>query len=190
MRTLLLAIAIAWSTGVHAQAPAGPVVVDRVVATVGDRVITASDVLLETALAERDPSPVPEIQQRRSDPLDALIDLALARAEAGDISVYAPSTMEVRDRLAALRARWADPRDWTSFLQQVGHGEDQLAGALYSRMVAERYIQRNVTGPARGRTEDPAHAAQAAEAAYARWSAEQRQRVRIRSVPALSDSTP
>lgn len=174
----------------RAQVPAGPVVVDRVVATAGDRVITATDVLLERILAERDPSPVPEIQARRSDPLVALVDLALARAEAGDISVYAPTGGEVRDRLAALRARWADPRDWERFLSEVGYGEEQLAGALYSRMVAERFVQRNITGPARSRADGSPAGDAAAMAAYERWATEQRLRTRIRDVPPISGTAP
>jgi len=190
VRPLLFVITVAAWQAVHAQAPAGPHVVDRVVATAGDRVITASDVALEQILSVRDPSPVPEIQARRDDPLVALVDLALARSEAGDISVYAPSGAEVRERLEAIRASWVDPRDWKRFLSQVGYSEQQLAGALYSRMVAERYIQRNITGPARSRVDDLAAGNAAATAAYERWASEQRRRTRVREVPPIFGAGP
>lgn len=164
--------------------------IDRVVASVGDRVITASDVMLERALRQRDPSPVPAIQARRGDPLEALIELALARGLAGDIAVYEPSPAEVRERLASLRQGWVDPRAWAAFLDSVGHTEEQLAGALYSRMMAERYVARNVTMPARSRADDAADADEAATDAYARWAAEQRRRVGVRIIPALATSAP
>lgn len=190
MPTLLLALLLRLASPALADAPAGPVVVDRVVATVGDRVITASDVSLERALAENDPSPVPAIQARRSDPMQSLVDLALARGQAGDIAVYAPSPADVRERLAAVRGGWPDPRGWEAFLARVGHTEEQLAGALYSRMVAERYVVRNITAPARGRAEGADEAAKAAAAAYDRWAREQRRRVPVRIVPPLRADTP
>lgn len=124
---MLLALLLSLAAPALAEAPGGPVVVDRVVAAVGDRVITASDVELERALARWDPSPVPAIQARRDDPLQALVDLALARGQAGDISVYEPSPADVRERLAAVRGSWPDPREWAAFLATVGHTEEQLS---------------------------------------------------------------
>lgn len=190
MTALLLALMLSIAAPARAEAPPGPAVIDRVVASVGDRVITQSDVALERVLRERDPSPVPAIQGRRGDPLDALVDLALARGHAGSIAVYEPSAADVRARMAAVRAAWPDPRDWAVFLDRVGHTEEQLAGALYSRMVAERYVVRNITAPARGRVEDPAEAEGAAEVAYARWVDEQRRRVAIRVIRPIDEPAP
>ncbi|MEC7948772.1 MAG: hypothetical protein VX265_14490, partial [Myxococcota bacterium] len=130
------------------------------------------------------------LQARRDDPLEALVELALARGLAGDIAVYEPSPAEVRERLAALRRTWVDPRAWAAFLERVGHTEEQLAGALYSRMMAERYVARNVTMPARSRADDAADADEAAAIAYGRWAAEQRRRVGVRIIPAIAASAP
>lgn len=190
MPAILLALLLWCVAPGRAAPPAGPVVIDRVVASVGDRVITRSDVALERVLRTRDPSPVAAIQARRDDPLEALVDLALARGQAGDIAVYEPSAVDVRERVAAVRGGWPDPREWVAFLERVGHTEEQLAGALYSRMVVERFVLRNITAPARGRADDPAKAASAADAAYGRWVAEQRRRVNVRIIPPLSPPAP
>ncbi len=187
---ILLALLLWFVAPARATGPSGPVVIDRVMASVGDRVITMSDVALERELRMRDPSPVAAIQARRDDPMEALIDLALARGQAGDISVYEPTAADVRERMAAVRGEWPDPRDWVVFLDRVGHTEEQLAGALYSRMVAERYILRNVTAPARGRADDPSKGDRAEARAYERWVAEQRRRVTVRLIPPLTTPTP
>jgi hypothetical protein len=187
---VLLALLLWCTAPARAAAPAGPVVIDRVVASVGERVITQSDLALERALRVQAPSPIAAIQAHRSDPMQALIELALARGQAGDIAVYEPSAADVRERMAAVRGGWPDPRDWVVFLDRVGHTEEQLAGALYSRMVAERYILRNVTAPARGRADDDAEAASAAAGAYKRWVAEQRRRVSVRIIAPLTAPTP
>ncbi len=125
------------------------------------------------------------IQERRGEPLEALIDLAIARALAGDVSLYQPTQSQVRERLAAVRGTWSDPRDWEAFLARTGHSEEQLAGALYSRIIAERYVLRNVTSRVEGRADDADASQEAARLAYARWITEQRQRVLVRVVPPL-----
>lgn len=184
--TAALFLAAAIRGHLAAAAPSDqPVVVDRVVAVVGERIITASDVALEEVLATHDPSPVAAIQARRDDPLNALIELAVARGLAGDVAVYQPSTADVRERLAALRGQYPDPRDWHTMLATTGHTEEQLAGALYSHIVAERYVGRNVTSSAAG----PEDGAPEVVNAYTLWLAEQRHRVAVRIVPAFGSKS-
>ncbi len=182
---LLLALLVAGPARADPGGAREPALLDRVVAVVGDRIITQSDVALEGALASRDPSPVAVIQERRGEPLEALIDLAIARALAGDVSLYQPTQSQVRERLAAVRGTWSDPRDWEAFLARTGHSEEQLAGALYSRIIAERYVLRNVTSRVEGRADAADASQEAARLAYARWITEQRQRVLVRVVPPL-----
>lgn len=185
---LLVALALGPVARAAPPPPPGPVLLDRVVAVVGDRIITASDVALERELAQRDPSPVAVIQERRREPLEALIDLAIARSLAGDVSLYQPTQSQVRERMGAVRGSWVDPREWEAFLDRTGHSEEQLAGALYSRIIAERYVLRNVTSRAEGRASDREEGLDAARRAYARWIADQRQRVLIRVVPPLDEA--
>lgn len=123
---------------------AGPTVVDAIVAVVGDRLVTRSDLRLEEQLTWRDPSPSRVLQARRGDTLQFLVEVAMIRGLAGDVTVYQPSRAEVDARRARLRATWDDPGAYEAFLVSNGLDEDRLAGALYARMVVEGYVRRNV----------------------------------------------
>ena len=124
----------------QAEPPAQPVVIDRLVAVVGDRVVAASDLELEAAIHGRDPSPLMPYFPPDGSHLARLIEMTLAREQAADVAIYAPSAEDVRLRMAALRATWDEPRDWAAFLTRISRTEEQLATALYKRMVAERYL--------------------------------------------------
>ena len=159
--------------------PSEAQVVDRVVAVVGDRIITASDVRLEQNLTVRGPSPVPMLQRRqRASPEEMLIDAAVVRNLAGDIAIYAPSTIDVQQRLAALRATWPDDASWQGFLDLHGMTAERLAGRLYSRLVVEAYVFRSVGLAAQTAGDSP----EAADARYRDWIAAERARVDLRRV--------
>ena len=182
MRELLSAVLLALCVG---GAPAlgsddvepGPLLLDRVVAVVGDRLILASDVALERALSERDPRPAPIGQPGRS-PLLVLIDASIIRGLAGDVTIYQPSSADVRERLAALRATWENPGDYIRFLATYGLDEDRLSGVLFSRMVVERYLQRAVVLPSQTAGED----ASGLRSRYDAWIREARAGVPVRIV--------
>jgi hypothetical protein len=148
-------------------------------AVVGDRVITESELRLERALAPIDPGPVPPLEARRADAERFLVELAIVRALAGSTAVYQPEPARVRERLDALRAAFPSPAAWTAFLAEHGLNEDALRAVLYSRMVVERYVQRNLGLAARAEpTADW-------DARYAAWIDAQRARVSIREIPEL-----
>lgn len=170
----------------HAQELPTAVLADRIVMVVGDRLITASDVALEAVLVDRDPSPVVPLQAQRDDPLGFLRDLAIIRGLAGETAVYRPTPAEVRGRIEALRSSWPDPESWQRFLRDHGLDEERLAALLFSRMVAERYIQRNVGLAARSAGEDEA----AYVARFETWMAAQRRRVSIRKLEPLGSGRP
>jgi hypothetical protein len=153
--------------------------VDRVWAVVGDRVITESELRLEQALAAVDPSPVPPLEARRADPERFLIELAIVRALAGSTAVYQPEPARVRERMEAVRAAHPTPAAWAAFLKEHGLNEDALRATLYSRMVVERYVQRNLGLAAR------AEAGADWDARYAAWIDAQRARVLIREIAEL-----
>ncbi len=171
----------------QAQAPEGPsapLVLDRVLVVVGDRIVTGSDLRLELELARRDPCPVPALEaRRRADPLELLVDAAVVRNLAGNIAIYAPSPTEVQQRLARLRASWVDPDDWARFLLFNGLDEDRLAGRLYSRMVVERFVYRNVGIASEAAEESDAEALER----YLAWIQAARDPVEIRAVDPRQD---
>jgi hypothetical protein len=119
-----------------------PVLIDRVVVVVDDRIVTASDIALEADLSMRIPSPVLALALRT--PTDALIDRALIRGLASEVGVYQPSAADVRQRLTAIRSTFSGPEEWADFLATHGLSEDDLAGRLFSQMVVERYVRRNI----------------------------------------------
>lgn len=155
-------------------------VIDRIVVVVGDRLVTESDIALERELAARDPSPTAVLQARRADPLEFLIDAAIIRGLAGDVAVYQPSWSDVQTRLERLRESWPVPGDYEAFLQAHGLDEDRMAGTLYSRLVVERYVQRNIGLAAEAAGDTPEGYA----TRYAGWIAGQRDAVLVRAVPA------
>lgn len=181
--TTLLAAALAQDPpgpAVPAQ-PDAPVLLDRVVAVVQDRIITASDVRLEEALARFDPSPIEVLQRRRSEsPIEVLIDAAVIRSLAGDIALYAPSTTEVQRRYDAVRTHFDTRLAFQAFLRGHGLSSEVLAGRLYARMVAERYVGRNVQLA----SEAAGESASESYTRYLEWVATERERVSLRRVPA------
>lgn len=155
-------------------------VIDRVVAAVGEEVITESDVRLESALGGLDDSESPFWDSHRTDSLSRLIDAAVVRQLAGKVALYQPSDDEVRIRLESMRGRFADREDWTAFLLRHGLDEESLRGVLRRRIVAERYLARNVVVRA---TDDEAW-----WAACQVFLAEQRLRYRIRLIPEMAST--
>ena len=159
------------------EAP-NPMVLDRVVAVVDDRLILASDIALEAEIARREPPGAAGLVWSRSDPLQSLIDASVIRGLAGDVAIYQPSVAEVRTRQLALRETFTDPADYASFLARYGLDEDRLAGVLFAREVVERYVQRNVLLGAEGARANPV----AASARYDAWITEARAGASIRLV--------
>lgn len=117
--------------------------VDGVMYVVGTRIVTRSDVALEDALAPFDRSPVPTLVDPARPTADRLVDIAVLRERAGDTDIYAPSAADVRARLERVRAS-VGAAAWSGFLRAWGLDEERLQGLLYSRMVVERYVLRNL----------------------------------------------
>jgi hypothetical protein len=157
-----------------------PVVIDRVVAVVNDRVLTARDLRIESAIAELQPGPFPLIWIHSPDPLQALIDQALVRHRAGDVTIYQPSSSEVRARLSQLRDSWDDPRQYSRFLIAHQLDEATIESILYSRLVAENFVHRQVVLTARGQTAEQDEAALVQR--YAEWIEEVREEGSVRAV--------
>lgn len=163
-----------------------PLLLDRVVAVVGDRLVLASDVALERALSEHDPRPFPIGERADRDALEVAIDAAIIRGLAGDVTVYQPTAAQVRERLDALRETWENPGEYVRFLSAFGLDEERLSGVLYARIVVERYVQRVVVlqSQAAGETEDQLRAR------YDAWIEGAREQVQIRRVRVWSSEPP
>jgi hypothetical protein len=171
------------TTVVHAS---GVERVDRVVAVVGDRVVTGWDLRLEEALDGHIGCPEPLLCSPEQTHLERLVDRALIRGLAGDTATYRPSSEDLELRMGALRASFEQPEEYRFVLASLGLDEGNLAGLVFSRMVVERYVQRHVTLPVRAAGGDEEEQA----LRYRSWIAEQRAQVRSRLVEPEGEASP
>jgi hypothetical protein len=117
---------------------------DRLLHLVSGRVITTSDVAFEAEFVKIDRSPVSPLNDPMYSLDQRLIDYAILREKAGDTSVYQPSASEVRSRWEHFHSSWPSIEDHTVFLQRWGMNDEQLQGFIFSRLVVEHYIHRNI----------------------------------------------
>jgi hypothetical protein len=156
----------------------GSVVVDRIVAVVGDRLVLSSDVVLEQTLLPLEGSSATEFMSPSTPPLQHVIDRTIIRGLAGNAAIYTPSDTDVQQRVSTVRAHFPEDNDWEEFLLLHGLDGDRLTSLLYSRLVVDRYIERNV----------PRVDGQSGRTTYGDWIRIHRARVPIRVVP-LIEST-
>lgn len=161
---------------VLAAEPDRALVVDRVAVVVGDRLVTTSDVELEEELARHDLTGVAALDSPDTSPLDRLVDYAVARAAAGDVAIYKPADADVQARWRRFRARWERSDDYEAFLARWGLDDEALKALFSSRLVAERYILRTLTGQSGVSAADPASIP-----LYRQWMDDLRARTRIRT---------
>jgi len=154
--------------------------IDRVLVVVGSTLITQSDVRLEEALRERAPSLVAPLQALRDDALDALIDRAILRTQAGQASVYQPNERDLQVRIRALERTFDSPAEWQRFRRLHGLDEDRLTASFRTLAVAEQVVQRNVGLALPPGADDGAYLE-----AYQTWMADRRQRTPIRHIRAI-----
>lgn len=155
--------------------------VDRVLFVVGDRLVTQSDAVFETFFDEHDRGPYAVLVNAGTPPELRLRDIAAIRQVAGDTSVFRPTNAEVRARADAFLSTWPRPDDGLVALSAWGMDESAFLGFVYSRLVVERCVARNVGAP-------PAPEAAAEwELRYAAWIAEIRGRVELREPPKESE---
>lgn len=138
MRALVLALLLCLSSVARAE------VVDRVLYVVEDQVVLQSDVALDKVLNRIDTSPSPFWTRPGVDAEQQVVDAAIIRELAGDISLYQPSDDAVRARVEAMRQKFPDRASWSSFLRGWGLDEGGLAALIRRRMVVERYLARTL----------------------------------------------
>ncbi len=152
-------------------------VVDRIVAVVGERLVLQSEVELEEVLGPLEGSSVVLLMGDSADPLQVVIDRAIIRGLAGTAAIYIPTDADIRARVAQIRANFPDDAGWERFLQRHGLEGDRLTSMLYSRLVVDRYILRNVQSASNPTT-------------YSEWIAQHRARIPIRMVPRIQELAP
>jgi hypothetical protein len=171
----LLVGALAWPSPTLAQAEVGPV--DRAMAVVGDRVVTASEVAIAATLDARDPGALELAARGARQPAEWWVEQVLLRELAGDIGVYQPDPAQVRDRTERLLAAF-DPAELAELEARLGLDRDALQAWVHGRLVVERYVHRNIALAAEAALED----AVATRVRYQAWVAELRDSVEMRRI--------
>lgn len=162
----------------HAAEPPSTLV-DRVEVVVGERVLTRSDLHLEAELARRIPSSVYALRlQETLDTERAVIERAIIRDLAAQVSIYQPTPAAVQALRDELRATFPDGDAFDLFLRRHGLTEDSLTTRLAARLIVERYVHRNIDLASQAAREDQ----DAYLTRYATWIAEQRLRTTVRLV--------
>lgn len=155
-----------------------PALVDRIVAVVGDRLVLASDVAIENEIGARNVYTVAALAERRKDVSRWLVDMAIVRALAGDVRVYEPTRQDVADALERFATTFGDVTSYRQFLERSGLSQERLQSLLTTRLIVERYIQRNV---GLGLTDDEL------AVRFDVWITERRQQVAIREIAERSE---
>jgi len=148
--------------------------VDRVLVFAGDRIVTEGDVAFDAFFSPRDSSPVPAFEDDTYAVEEKLVDIALARALAGDLAIFRPADGEVRARFDAFLASFPEPEEGRRRLMEWGFDGEEFLGFLYSRMVAERCVLRSVVASTSGADWNDR---------YLAWTAELRRRSPVRRAP-------
>lgn len=169
----LLALAPARADDPPVASTSAALLIDRAVAVVGARVLTASELRLSLALARHDLAPLSFLAPGDQGAEDWWIEQVILRELAGDISVYQPDPAAVRERTERLLDQLG-PEERATLERTLGADREAIASWVHARMVVERFVVRNL-----GTLPEPE-----ARAAYQQWLEEQRGRVAVRRIPA------
>ena len=116
-----LIVAVAWSvlTAPGQAVTVSAVIVDRIVATVNQRLITLSDLVAYQTVTG-------PLEVARDDAVQALIDRQLLREEADRFAVSAPPAPDVASRIDAITARVGGREELTNRLNRLGWEMEDL----------------------------------------------------------------
>ncbi len=132
----MLALCWIWAAG---QAE----IIDRIAATVDDRLITLSDVLQEIRIAALLDGTAPAFTaERKREALERLIEYHLLARDMELTRFPPPAPAEVREFLGQIRrARAPEQEAWRRELERYGVGERALEEHLARRLAVLRYIE-------------------------------------------------
>ena len=135
----LAALLVCWTPASEPQ------VIDRVLARVGDQVITLSDARAAITLGIVEPA-------GGGDPiaaaLSALIDRELVLAEANRYAAPLPDPAAVDARLAAMRRRYPSDADWQAALEAAALTPARLLDTVRDTLRVQAYLDEIFSAPA------------------------------------------
>jgi hypothetical protein len=163
--TLVTTLAlVATSMHVGAEAHAQTQVLDRIVATVGQQVITLSDVRAAVGLGllpESSSLPIGAVVER-------LVDRELMRAEIDRFGVVAPTPELLTSRIEAIRKRFANQQAFDAALEAHGLSDARFRAWVADDWRIEQYIQQRFDAASQPTDEDVLQYFQSREPEFSR----------------------
>jgi len=132
-----------WLAGVAAAAGARAAVIDRIAVSVGNRVITETDVDREiriTAFLNSAPLRSRLSKEEKRAAAERMVDQMLVRSELEASRYLPPSAAETEAALAEEKARFGDDAAYRRALAAYGVGEEDLKARLAWQLTLLRFI--------------------------------------------------
>jgi hypothetical protein len=133
---VLVLLMLPTTTAINAQ------LIDRILAVVGGEPITLSDVTAALRLGLLPDAEVADAADRQQAALNALIDRQLQLIEVNRYLPPEPPATEVDARLAQLRARFANPVQFETALQETGVSHALLRARVRDTLRIEGYLHQ------------------------------------------------
>jgi len=136
LKTAILSLALLWS-------PAGAEIIDRIVVTVDERIITLSDVVQEIRVAALlDGAPLEFTAQRKRQAAERLVENLLLARDMELTRFPPPAPAEAEEFIRQIRnSRKLEPAAWQGELARYGVSEALLREHLARRLAVLRYIE-------------------------------------------------
>jgi hypothetical protein len=167
-RSLVIMAFALMTVYVSAGAAAQTQVLDRIVATVGQQVITLSDVraavglgLLPESSSESSPLPIGVVVEK-------LVDRELMRAEIDRFGVVAPAPELLASRIEAIRKRFPSQQAFDAALEAHGLSDARFRAWVADDWRIEQYIQQRFDAASQPTDEDVLQYFQSREREFAK----------------------
>lgn len=132
------------SIGIVLPATASAELIDRIVATVNNQVITLSDLRQAVRFNEEMGGGSRDGKAIEAETLEGLINKLLLLREARRLSLTEVTEQDVGDEIGKVRTRLGSDKAFSDFLQRTEMTLEQLGRMLGERLLVERFVEKKV----------------------------------------------
>jgi hypothetical protein len=132
------------SVGIVFPATASAELIDRIVATVNNQVITLSDLRRAVRFNEEMGGGSRDRKDIEAETLEGLINKLLLLREARRLSLTEVTEQDVGDEIGKVRTRLGSDKAFSDFLQRTEMTLEQLGRMLGERLLVERFVEKKV----------------------------------------------
>jgi hypothetical protein len=132
------------SIGIVLPATASAELIDRIVATVNNQVITLRDLRRAVRFNEEMGGGSRDRKDIEAETLEGLINKLLLLREARRLSLTEVTEQDVGDEIGKVRTRLGSDKAFSDFLQRTEMTLEQLGRMLGERLLVERFVEKKV----------------------------------------------